>query len=312
MEVSVVTNLLTNAQPKKHIVSFSGGRTSAYMVHLMEQKRINDGWDVEYVFCDTGAEHPKTYDFIRNVVSHYGINLHCIKSVVNHEKGVGNTFKNVSIDGIGFDLSNIKQNMYKYGQFSIMNPFCTDRLKTIPLDKYCKATFGSGFKNWLGMRIDEPRRLKNLESTKDMFGKVNRVNKNIMYLAQISDFTKQDVLDFWLEMPFDLEIGEHLGNCVFCVKKGAKKLALAARQEPELAKLWDECFKDESIRLLPANKYPKGVIYRNMQSLGSIIQMFDDFSEDDLKTNIKKTKSDNSECSESCEAQIDMFTGDFA
>ena len=292
----------------KHIVSFSGGRTSAYLVHLMEQKRKNEGWDVEYIFCDTGAEHPKTYEFIKQVVEHYGINLHCIRSVVNPEMGKGNAYENVGIDGIGFDLYNVKNNMLKYGQFSIMNPFCTDKMKSIPLDKYCTDSFGKGkFKNWLGMRIDEPRRLKNLETTKDMFGKVNRVNTNIMYLAQISDFTKQDVLDFWAGMPFDLEIDEHLGNCVFCVKKSAKKLALAARQEPELAKQWDECFKDKGIRLLPANKSPKGVIYRNMQSLDSIIQIFSDFSEDELKTNIKKTKATDSECSESCEAQFDMF-----
>tara|TARA_R110000787_G_scaffold276351_1_gene385275 strand:- start:41 stop:937 length:897 start_codon:yes stop_codon:yes gene_type:complete len=292
----------------KHIISFSGGRTSAYMVHLMEQKRKNEGWDVEYIFCDTGAEHPKTYAFIKQVVEHYGINLHCIKSVVHPEMGKGNTYENVGVDGIGFDLSNMKNNMLKYGQFSIMNPYCTERMKTVPLNKYCNEMFGKGnFKNWLGMRIDEPRRLKNIETTKDMFGKVNRVNPNIMYLAQISDFTKQDVLDFWAGMPFDLEIDEHLGNCVFCVKKSAKKLALAARQEPELAKQWTDCFKDESIRLLPANKYPKGVIYRNMQSLDSIIQLFNDFSEDELKTNIKKTKDADSECSESCEAQFDMF-----
>jgi 3'-phosphoadenosine 5'-phosphosulfate sulfotransferase (PAPS reductase)/FAD synthetase len=294
----------------KHVVSFSGGRTSAYLVHLMEQKRKKEGWDVEYIFCDTGAEHPKTYAFIKQVVEYYSINLHCIKSVVHPEMGVGNTYENVGIDGIGFDLSNMKNNMLKYGQFSIMNPFCTDRMKSTPLDKYSKETFGKGnFKSWIGMRIDEPRRLKNLETTKDMFGKVNRVNTNIMYLAQISDFTKQDVLDFWAGMPFDLEIDEHLGNCVFCVKKSAKKLALAARQEPELAKQWDECFKDESIRVLPANKTPKGVIYRNMQSLDSIIQIFSDFSEDELKTNIKKTKAIDSECSESCEAQFDMFKG---
>jgi 3'-phosphoadenosine 5'-phosphosulfate sulfotransferase (PAPS reductase)/FAD synthetase len=295
----------------KHIVSFSGGRTSAYLVHLMEQKRKDNGWEVEYVFADTGAEHPKTYDFIRQVVKHYGINLHCIKSVVNSEMGKGNTYKNVGLDGIGYDLLNIKNNMLKYGQFSIMNPYCTDRMKTIPLNKYCNDFFGKGnFKNWLGMRIDEPRRLKNLETTRDMFGKVNRVNPNIMYLAQISDFTKQDILDFWATMPFDLEIDEHLGNCVFCVKKSAKKIALAARQYPEMAQDWNELFKNKAIHLLPANKYPKSVIYRNAASLDSIIQMFSEFSEGEIKNSIKKTKALDSECSESCEGnlgQTDLF-----
>ena len=295
-----------------NIVSFSGGRTSAYMVYLMEDKRVNHNWDVEYVFCDTGAEHPKTYEFIRNCVEHFGINLHCIKSSVNQDMGIGNTYKNIGVDEIGFDLTNIKQNIQKYSTFSIMNAYCTERLKTVPLNKFCNDKFGKGeYVNWLGMRIDEPRRLKNIDVTPDMFGKKINVNPNVRYLAQISDFTKQDILNFWLEMPFDLEIGEHLGNCVFCVKKSAKKIALAQRDEPELAELWAECFTDEKTRVLPANKYPKGVIYRNGQSLGSIIQMFSDFSDDEIKNSIHKTKSlDSGSCSESCEAQFDLFDGD--
>lgn len=41
-----------------NVVSFSGGRTSAYLLWLMEQKR-QAGEDVYYVFMDTGAEHLK-------------------------------------------------------------------------------------------------------------------------------------------------------------------------------------------------------------------------------------------------------------
>jgi 3'-phosphoadenosine 5'-phosphosulfate sulfotransferase (PAPS reductase)/FAD synthetase len=35
----------------------------------MEQRR-RTGWPVQYIFMDTGAEHPKTYEFIRNIVKH--------------------------------------------------------------------------------------------------------------------------------------------------------------------------------------------------------------------------------------------------
>lgn len=37
-----------------NVVSFSGGRTSAYLLWLMEQKR-QAGEDVHYVFMDTGS-----------------------------------------------------------------------------------------------------------------------------------------------------------------------------------------------------------------------------------------------------------------
>ncbi|MEZ8329152.1 hypothetical protein AB6C40_15080 [Vibrio splendidus] len=39
-----------------HVVSFSGGRTSAFMVWLMERARKEFGWDVRYIYCDTGTE----------------------------------------------------------------------------------------------------------------------------------------------------------------------------------------------------------------------------------------------------------------
>ena len=48
---------------KQVVVSFSGGRTSAYLVWLTK----NLGMNAKYVFMDTGAEHPKTYEFVRNV-----------------------------------------------------------------------------------------------------------------------------------------------------------------------------------------------------------------------------------------------------
>lgn len=42
----------------KQIISFSGGRTSAYLCYLLKQM----GVDVDVIFMDTGAEHPSTYD----------------------------------------------------------------------------------------------------------------------------------------------------------------------------------------------------------------------------------------------------------
>ena len=64
-----------NAQVEKYnVVSFSGGRTSAYLIHRI-QAMVSQGLikNVKYVFMDTGAEHPKTYEFIRQVVKHFEI-----------------------------------------------------------------------------------------------------------------------------------------------------------------------------------------------------------------------------------------------
>jgi 3'-phosphoadenosine 5'-phosphosulfate sulfotransferase (PAPS reductase)/FAD synthetase len=47
----------------KKVVSFSGGRTSAYLCKIMIDKFGKD--NVDFIYMDTGAEHPKTYEFIK-------------------------------------------------------------------------------------------------------------------------------------------------------------------------------------------------------------------------------------------------------
>ena len=80
---------------KVQVVSFSGGRTSAYMVWLIEAMRKSGELvaPVEYIFMDTGAEHPKTYDFIKKCVEHFGIELTCLRGDFNQPVGVGHEYK---------------------------------------------------------------------------------------------------------------------------------------------------------------------------------------------------------------------------
>lgn len=301
----------------KHVVSFSGGRTSAYMVYLMEQKRKIDGWDVHYVFCDTGAEHPKTYEFIKNVVRHFGIKLTCLKASIPSEAGKGPVFNIIDIDSIGWDLSVMKDMVAKYGNFTVSRPKCTDRLKTVILDKWRRAEFGKGnYYTWLGIRADEPSRLKFINENHDLFTKKNTNPQNIRYLAEISNFTKQDVLDFWSQQHFDLEVEEHLGNCVFCIKKSDVKIARAAREEPELFEQWNEVMTGEHVRLVDSDMHGIGKIYRNWLSPKELIATFADTPDDKLiKTQRQAAKLDDGSCSESCEAiqgQYDLFKGEAA
>ena len=59
-------------------------------------------------------------------------------------------------------------------------------------------------------------------------------DKDYIYpLATIAKVTKEDVLEFWAQQPFDLEISEEQGNCWFCFKKSDKKLAMIADESPE-------------------------------------------------------------------------------
>lgn len=338
-----------------HVVSFSGGRTSAYLVKLMEERRKNDGWNVKYVFMDTGAEHPETYTFIRNVVKHFGIELVCLRCKIDMRPNHGTTYTEISIDDIKPDLQPWKDMMQKYGTPYFGGAFCTRTMKTDAYNAYCKDHFGKGnYISWLGIRYDESVRLWGESAAKilrkygvedltgfylecrklaengvdlndlisqeisSMFGDTvkehvdlitKRINANVKenthYMAEISDFEKQDVLDWWGTQSFDLGIPEHLGNCVFCIKKGVNKVALAAKDELEFARQFWSAITDKSVKDMPTRKHDKLIMYRGNTTFEQIIQMFSDVDRDELFYSLRNNKRfETGSCTEACEALI--------
>lgn len=338
-------------------VSFSGGRTSAFMCHLFKNEFSDQ--ETEFVYTDTGAEHPKTYKFIREVNSNFNLDLVCLKAVVTPKMGESNGYEIVSIDSLKWDLSVMKANSKKYGGFTNNRPYCTEKMKNIVSKKYRQDTHKDENLLWLGIRYDEPKRLvgdhiqyeksaykqlvaigmedyeisdmfldisenlSNLDNhcyffieqkTKDLLIKRITLQHKLgfKYLAQISQATKQDILDWWNKQSFDLEIGEHLGNCVYCVKKSCLKLALAAKEEPDLFDEWSEMVHDDSVRLMPADKFGKGHIYRKWQTPEMVVAQFGDATVEELRERVFKTKQyESGSCTEACEVssldQMDLF-----
>lgn len=165
-------------------------------------------------------------------------------------------------------------------------------MKLVPWTKYLNEKYGKGnYETYLGIRIDEPKRLKPRDG--------------VVYLGDISDFDKQDILNWWKAQPFDLEIEEHLGNCVFCIKKGVNKVALAARDEPELAGEFLSELTASWVRVVEKRKSPSLEMYRDRQSFGQIIKTFSDHSRDDIAETIRGMRRfDSGSCSESCEVFV--------
>lgn len=339
-----------------NIVSFSGGRTSAYLVWMMEKKRLA-GEEVHYLFMDTGAEHPNTYQFIRDVVNNWGIDLTCLRVQVNPELGKGNGYEVITLDEIGPNLKPWIDTTRKYGTPYFGGAFCTRTMKIEVCERYCKDYFVE-CESWLGMRIDEQTRiwgskifpllrrlgfenmqmrglyieLREMEAP-DMItllenrylldtatasriaDRVVKVKKSRQrFMAEISDYEKQDVLTFWKSQPFDLNLEEHLGNCVFCIKKGVNKVALALRDEPEMAEQFKKVILSEDVRVVGRRQQENKIMYRDSLSLEAIEQMYANYSRDEIAATIKGNKAyEAGSCSESCEAfivdsaQLDLF-----
>ena len=282
-----------------NVASFSGGRTSAYLASMLLDKFGRE--QCRFVFMDTGAEHPATYDFIRRVDAHYGLDLVCLRGEFDPRMGIGVRPRVVSVDEIGPDLAPIRSLCGKYGTMTAKTPACTSRLKDRVFTRWCNDTFGRGeYVTWLGIRADEPKRLKHL-------GK----SPLLRYLAEISDAEKADVLEFWAAMPFDLEISEHLGNCVFCVKKSSLKLALAMRDEPGAAAEWIEMLRQAPDRTKLDGLTSENV-YRGQRTLAQIAGMYADADTESLRGRMRATRAtDAGSCSESCEPEFGRQVGLF-
>ncbi|QHJ80315.1 MAG: phosphoadenosine phosphosulfate reductase [Bacteriophage sp.] len=265
-----------------NVVSFSGGRTSAYMT--LEVLKIHP--DAEVIYMDTGAEHPATYEFIRNFSREFDVKITCLRVVPDPRMRKPSTYEVLAVDEIGPDLEPWRRMVRKYGVPYVGGAFCTDRMKTVPFTKYCNEKYGRGnYERWLGIRVDEPKRLGNR-------------GDRFHYLADISDFEKQDVLDWWREQKFDLGIQEHLGNCVFCIKKSLQKVALATKDEPELAGDFIDMIYGEQAHM---KGHPK--MYRNKMALPQVIALFGNTGRDELASRMRSMRQyDTGSCSESCEA----------
>lgn len=330
-----------------NVVSFSGGRTSAYLVHLMELLRNHSGINVHYIFMDTGAEHPKTYQFIRDVVRYWDIDLTCLRVEVNPELGKANGYKIIPLEEIGPDLQPWKDICAKYGTPYFGGAFCTRTMKIEVCERYCRDRFAM-HESWLGMRADEQARIWgvniyplikrlgfNCDEALSLFVELrgfnsrthmvnfmqdayliveedaNKIAERVIkvkgskqrFLAEITSYEKDDILKWWSSQAFDLDLEEHLGNCVFCVKKGLNKIALALRDEPEMAEKFKEVIYSTKVRVVESRQQENKIMYRGCNSLEAVEAIYVEHNREEIASTIKGTKSyEAGSCTESCEA----------
>lgn len=132
--------------------------------------------------------------------------------------------------------------------------------------------------------------------------RINYLDKeNLHYLAEICDYEKSDILDYWSNMPFDLTIDEWSGNCKFCPKKSNLKLVASKIDSPECYSNFVDLLNDDSVRV-DGNTGNVNHMYRGKQSLESLIATFDGITGAEIKARIRGGKMiDTNSCSESCE-----------
>lgn len=273
------------------VVSFSGGKTSAYMSEKLKRE-YGDQYNFVFIFANTGQECEETLRFVDRCDREFDLNLVWVEAVVNPQHGKGITHKVVDFTTASRNGEPFEAHIAKSGIPNANKPQCSDRLKAFPIEHYKKTRGLKGVRHCIGIRKDEERR-------KSAWG---IKHYNLIYpLCDWFETDKQDVNDFWEEMPFTLELEEHQGNCATCWKKSDKKLWLLALEEPHKFDFMARMERDY-INVKPNDDGTPRVFFRRNRSVKDLFAECAEMDPERLRKMIGYASDENGGCSESCEA----------
>lgn len=224
------------------LISFSGGRTSGYMLYKILESY--DGVlpdDVHVTFANTGKEMPETLGFINDCAVNWNVNVRWLELDIHDERPIYRTkevtYETASRNGEPFEAMIKRKKMLP----NVAMRLCTVIMKIDVMNRFMRQ---QGYKEWanvVGLRYDEPSRVakqrKQNESGKNKWTSLVPLYDNKVMV--------EDVSEFWENNDFDLKLPNHngktqAGNCDLCFLKGVKTLVQIIKEKPELADWWIE------------------------------------------------------------------------
>jgi hypothetical protein len=213
------------------LISFSGGRTSAFMLHEILQAHggsLPD--DVVVAFANTGKEREETLRFVYECGLRWNVRVRWIEwrdSKTGFEE-VG--FNRASRNGEPFQaLIDKKQRLPNWKE-----RWCTALLKVQAMTDFSRSLglMPGAYAEVIGLRHDEGYRvLRGLENAE-------KSGRRCLYPLAKAKAVKADVMAFWREQPFDLGLEPWEGNCDLCFLKGRGIRKRILRDAPHRAEWW--------------------------------------------------------------------------
>ncbi|APZ81772.1 phosphoadenosine phosphosulfate reductase [Erythrobacter phage vB_EliS_R6L] len=237
------------------LISFSGGRTSAFMLfqHLWAHGgTLPDG--VWVTFANTGKEREETLRFVHECESRWGVRVWWLEWVPRPEGQAGrktpwaDRFEIVGLNSASRDGEPLLA-LFERKKFlpNAVTRFCTADAK---IDTMKAFMLSHGYERWtnvIGLRSDEMRRIAK-QAKRNEEGKERFETTWPMLRAKV---TKRDIWRFWLggnidpknltePLPqgFDLGLWPYEGNCDGCFLKGRDVLMHQERERPGYLDWW--------------------------------------------------------------------------
>lgn len=223
-------------------LSFSGGRTSAYMLWMVLQSNTAEDiarWLI-ICFANTGKEREETLEFVRRCGEVWGITIVWLEFRDTEPGYHVVDFASASRDGEPFEAA-IRKRQY------LPNPvtrYCTVELKIRTMHRYLRALGwaddGGEWDQMVGIRADEHRRVAKIRAR----GTSTETPREHMRLPLAeAGVTVQAIERFWRQQPFRLELptvnGKTLlGNCDLCFLKGRQQVYSIIQSDIRSADWW--------------------------------------------------------------------------
>ena len=204
-------------------IAFSGGRTSAYMLHQILEANGGLPDRTRVVFSNTGREMPGTLDFVQECGSRWGVRIDWVEYAPDKPWFQTVSHNSAARSGEPFEAMIRHKRYIPNGRKRI----CTEQLKVRAARRMLVA---QGWKRWskaLGIRADEPQRHDQPDQPRES-----------IWLPLVKAHVRRvEVLNFWRAQPFDLPAGTE-SNCRLCfqfdrMKLGRQMLADPADKWPE-------------------------------------------------------------------------------
>lgn len=258
------------------LISFSGGRTSAYMLWRILQAHggtLPD--DVHVCFANTGKEREETLRFVHECSTRWGVRVRWLEWAKRRrgdpwEDGFTEVgFNSASRNGEPFAAVIADRQM-------LPNPvtrFCTQQLKIRTQEMFMRAQGYDRWNNAVGLRFDEMRRV---------FRQIERNEKKIDRFTAIMPLAKArvrepEIIAWWAQQPFNLTIRGFEGNCDLCFLKAERTLMRLVRDNPGMHEWWaeQERLNEGKTRDPRMCKFNKAFTYEGIASAVSNSPMLD-------------------------------------
>lgn len=240
------------------LVSFSAGRTSAYMAKRMLEDPYWSSKRLLFVFANTGKEREETLKFADQCDKAFGLNLVWVEAEIIHELTVGTKHRFVTYETASRNGEPFEEMIKKYGIPNQPYPHCNRELKLQPINSYARSAFGGEpYVSAIGIRMDEMSRVKPAPDK--------------VYPLVGMQTTVLDVRQFWNNQPFDLQLKDYEGNCDLCWKKSLRKQLTILKENPQVADWWHQM--EVKYPTLERRNSGETVFHRNNLSTAQLLEM---------------------------------------